>query len=130
MPQRTEGSARRAVRVGSSLAVLAAAAVFGTTLTAAPASADPCPSGALCAYTQYDWGGAPGPVYDDNTNLLQYTKFANAASLYNNGKSCNVTVYYNTGYRAPAYNLNRGTGWRRLGSNLYHHVGSNRWCLY
>ncbi|GAA3774788.1 hypothetical protein GCM10022225_73200 [Plantactinospora mayteni] len=113
------------------LAAFGATAMLTTALVgiaAAPASADPCPSGATCAYTSTNWAGAPGPVYGDNRDLSGFAKWRGAESIYNNGTSCNVYVYSGTGYSGVRYPLARGTGWTTLsGSSIWHHAYSNRW---
>ncbi len=106
--------------------------------TAAQAGWTDCNSGALCAYLSTDGGGAPGMVYGDNSNLLQYNKFDNAVSLFNNGNSCNVAVYSKKSWQGTRKVLDRGdkqgnlnslwnqlTGW----SDLYKNVASNDWCV-
>jgi hypothetical protein len=118
-------------RTRAVLSLVVGAGALATEAAVAPtASADTCPAGALCAFTETNWGGTAAPVYQKNANLLQYYNYSHAASLYNNGQDCNVTVWYGTDYSDSSYNLNRGTGWRSLGPNLYHHVGSDQWCLY
>ncbi|GIG87990.1 peptidase inhibitor family I36 protein [Plantactinospora endophytica] len=114
------------------LATLGATAMLSTALvgiTAAPASADPCPSGAACAYTNENWVGTAGPVYGDNNNLRQYATWNGAESIYNNGNSCTVYIYSALNRGGARYPLARGTGWRTLsGSSLWHHAWSNKWC--
>ncbi|MEN3586163.1 peptidase inhibitor family I36 protein [Streptomyces sp. ZYX-F-203] len=117
-------------------AVLGAAALAGAGLamTATPASAaySDCTPGALCAYTGDSGYGSPGKVYGDNTNLLQYDKFNNAESVYNNGNSCNVRVYNGTSYTGSYFTLARGytigdlDGYR--GGIFADDLASNRWC--
>ncbi|GAB2933605.1 hypothetical protein GCM10027280_21770 [Micromonospora polyrhachis] len=105
--------------------VMATAGLVGI---AAPASADPCPSGATCAYTSTNWSGAPGPVYGDNRDLSIYAKWRGAESIYNNGNSCHVYIYSKVGYAGSRYPLARGTGWQNIiGSALWHHAYSNLW---
>ncbi|MEV0458251.1 peptidase inhibitor family I36 protein [Catellatospora methionotrophica] len=100
-------------------------AVGGLTGTA---SADACPSGATCAYTTTNWGGAPGPVYGNNTDLRSFAKWTGAESIYNNGTQCNVYVYSSTSYGGTRYPLNKGTGWKTIsGSAIWHHAWSNKW---
>ncbi|GGS24502.1 hypothetical protein GCM10010252_74640 [Streptomyces aureoverticillatus] len=111
----------------------------GVLLAAAPAQAAPCPSGSLCAYVveqpssanaynSRTWTGAPGPVSGPNKNLLQYTKFDNARSLYNNKSGYTALVFSQPGHGGTSYSLNPGSGWKSLGgSALWHNVASNRW---
>ncbi|MEU1273265.1 peptidase inhibitor family I36 protein [Streptomyces sp. NPDC005799] len=117
------------------LASLAGAvALAGASLLAtggqANAAYSECPAGALCAYVGANGAGSPGPVYDDNTNLQQYTKFANVVSLYNHGNNCNVRIYYGLSYTGANYVLARGYANDDLtGYVWYHHVYSNDWCV-
>jgi hypothetical protein len=121
---------------------LAAAIVTTVGLTAVPSAAQAgwsdCPAGALCAYTATDGGGAPGKVTGDNADLLQYSKFNNAASLYNNGRNCNVAVYSKKNWTGTRKVLDRGDKqadldslWNKINgwSDLYKNVASNDWCV-
>ncbi|MFI0815249.1 peptidase inhibitor family I36 protein [Streptomyces sp. NPDC021098] len=117
-----------------SMAVLAAAAGLATAaVVAAPAAqAAPsgCSSGALCAYLSESYtGGTPQRVWENNKDLTQYVYFyyMQGGSLYNNGTQCDVWVYTGKNYSGSHYELNRGTGWASIGSNLPH-VSSNHWC--
>lgn len=104
---------------------LTASALLGT---AGVASADACPSGATCSYSTTNYGGKPGPVYGDNNDLTGYYTWTHSESIYNNGTSCNVTIYSGTGRSGTAYPLNRGTGWKTTsGSKIWHHAYSNKW---
>ncbi|WP_320069109.1 peptidase inhibitor family I36 protein [Micromonospora sp. RTGN7] len=104
---------------------LTAATLVGT---ASVATAHACPSGATCSYPTTNWGGAPGPVYGDNSDLTGYYKWTHSESIYNNGASCNVTIYSGIGRGGTAYPLNRGTGWKTIsGSKIWHHAYSNKW---
>jgi hypothetical protein len=127
---------------------LVAALVLGALWVAAPTAtaearpeADPvttlgwsdCPAGALCAYLSPNGDGTPGKVYNDNSNLLQYDKFNNAQSVYNNGNNCNVAIFSGTNWDGARYVLNRGyaiynlnePGWEPWLRN----VASNDWCV-
>ncbi|WP_369197822.1 peptidase inhibitor family I36 protein [Streptomyces djakartensis] len=111
--------------------LLGAAALAATTLmTAGPANAawSDCPSGALCAYLGTGGAGDPGTVYGDNTNLLQYNKFNNAESLYNNGNNCDVRVYSGLNYTGSVATAQRGWTYSPLYSPWKDNVASNRWC--
>ena len=117
-----------------SIAMLAATAgLAGAGLLAAPAAhaAPPagCSSGALCAYWLTGYQGSVQRVWEDNDDLTMYANFYNivGGSLFNNGNQCNVTVYSGKGGTGSGYNLNRGTGWKSVGSNLPH-ISSNYWC--
>ncbi|GEB58669.1 peptidase inhibitor family I36 protein [Streptomyces gardneri] len=110
----------------ASVAVIAAA---GLGVTATPAAADPCPSGALCAYLSTNYAGDPGTVYGNNSNLLQYNKFNNAVSVSNSGTQCAVRIYSGTGRTGSSVNIPRGYGIGNLaGSAFYKNVASNHWC--
>ncbi|MFF7794642.1 peptidase inhibitor family I36 protein [Streptomyces sp. NPDC007991] len=92
------------------------------------ASADTCPSGAVCAYLNENWSGKAYPVYQDNDDLTMYSGWRWAESIYNNGKSCNVHIYSEKNHGGARYPLNRGTGWKSIkGSAVYHHAFSNKW---
>ncbi|MFE7315923.1 peptidase inhibitor family I36 protein [Streptomyces sp. NPDC057555] len=116
-----------------SIAMLAAAAgLIGSGLAIAPA-AQAAPSGCnatyLCAYAGANYsGGRPQQVRHDNNDLTKYGLFyyIQGGSLYNNGTKCNVTVYTGKSRTGSHYNLNRGTGWAHIGSNLPH-ISSNHW---
>ncbi|MEU1871849.1 hypothetical protein RKD37_003911 [Streptomyces ambofaciens] len=116
-------------------AVLGAAALagLGIAATATPASAawSDCDSGALCAYLSDNGGGTPGQVFGDNSNLLQYNKFNNAESVYNNGNSCDVRIYNATGYTGSYWVLERGLAVYNLDTFrdgiFADDLASNRW---
>ncbi|MDO0935737.1 peptidase inhibitor family I36 protein [Streptomyces sp. DG2A-72] len=116
-------------------AVVGAAALagLGIAATATPANAawSDCSSGALCAYLSDNGGGDPGEVFGDNTNLLQFNKFDNAESVYNNGNSCDVRIYDQTGYSGNSFILHRARVVSNLDTwmngNFADDVASNRW---
>ncbi|RSD16370.1 peptidase inhibitor family I36 protein [Amycolatopsis eburnea] len=109
---------------------LAATGLFIGVAAVAPAEASACPSGALCAYLSKDYAGDPGTVYDNNTNLLQYSKFNNAVSVSNSGTKCTVRIYSGTGYTGSHVDIPRGYGIGNLsGTPFYKNVASNYWCL-
>ncbi len=118
-------------------ALVIAAGLAGAFAAAAPANASApagCSAGALCAYWDSNYSQATfgvQKVYQDNDDLTMYRNFYNSAggSLWNNGGSCNVTVYTGKNGGGSGYDLNRGTGWAVIGSNLPH-IESNYWCLY
>lgn len=98
---------------------------------ASPASAEACPSGSLCAYVQTNYQGDQQQVSGNNSNLLQYGNFDNAASVINKGTQCSVTLWNRTGYQGTSVNLPRGTGYTNLETQnppFYKNVASNRWC--
>ena len=124
-------------RASRTLALTGAAVSLGVggaaLVNAAPASADPCPAGALCAYTAVNYGGDPGTVYGNNDNLLQYAKFDNAVSVFNNGRQCGVTIWNQTGNprRGTSVYLPRGTGYGDLLNQnrpFYKNIAANTWC--
>ncbi|MFD8734517.1 peptidase inhibitor family I36 protein [Streptomyces sp. NPDC059618] len=108
-----------------------ALATTGALVTAGPANAAwSCPSGGLCAYLGVNGAGTPGVVYGDNSNLLQYNKFDNAESLFNNGNNCNVRLYSGTGYTGSSYVLDRGYLNGSLANTVWwHNVAANNWCV-
>ncbi|GAB2724080.1 peptidase inhibitor family I36 protein [Kitasatospora kifunensis] len=118
-------------RVLSAATVLLGVTTCIAVAPSAEAVAPPyCNSGALCAYYGSNYSdGSPQQVYQNNTDLTMYDLFYNiqGGSLYNNGKQCNVTVYTGKSYTGASYPLNRGTGWKAIGSNLPH-IESNYWC--
>jgi hypothetical protein len=116
-------------KVGVVLGTVALAAT-GALVTAGPANAaySDCPSGALCAYLGTGGYGDPGTVYGDNDNLLQYNKFNNAESLYNNGNYCDVTVYSGLNHTGSPALAKRGWWYSPLYSPWKDNVASNRWC--
>lgn len=107
-----------------------ALAAAGALVTAAPANAaySDCPSGALCAYVGTGGYGDPGTVWGNNTNLLQYYKFNNAESLYNNGNYCDVRVYSGLNYTGSVALARRGYSYSPLYSPWKDNVASNYWC--
>lgn len=132
--------AKLAVVVAFVLGALFVAAPVASAAVAAP-EADPvttmgwsdCPAGALCAYLSPNGDGTPGKVYEDNANLLQYDKFNNAQSVYNNGNNCNVALFSGLNWSGSRYVLARGyaiynlndPGWEPWLRN----VASNDWCV-
>lgn len=115
-----------------SIAALAVAAglAVGTMALAPVAEAAPagCPSGALCAYYSGNYAGSVQKVYQNNTDLTPYANFhySQGGSLYNNGSTNNVRVYAGKNYSGANYELNRGSGWAAIGSNLPN-IESNLW---
>ncbi|WP_219905450.1 peptidase inhibitor family I36 protein [Actinopolyspora mortivallis] len=115
-----------------SVAVVSAFAMAGIGLVgfAAPATADSCPSGALCAWYNKNFDGDPGTVYGDNNNLLQYSKFANVGSTYNNGTRCNVALYSGRNMTGSKFTLARGDGININPRGAYADgIASNDWCV-
>jgi hypothetical protein len=121
---------RKKIAAAASAALLGG---LGVALTAAPANAawSDCSSGALCAYLGDNGAGDPGEVFGNNTNLLQYHKFDNAESVYNNGNSCDVRLYDETGYAGNTWYLDRGYAIYNLdasaGGAFADDVASNLW---
>ncbi|MFH8442869.1 peptidase inhibitor family I36 protein [Streptomyces sp. NPDC018026] len=110
-----------------------ALAGLGIAATATPASASwsDCDSGALCAYLGDSGAGTPGQVFGNNTDLLQYNKFDNAESLYNNGNSCDVHIHDELSYRGDSFTLHRGNVVSNLDTwydgDFADDVASNHW---
>lgn len=111
-------------------AAMAAAVLGGTGVATAPAaSAASCPSGATCAYTGTNFTGSQGPVYGNNTDDAQYSTWANAESISNNGTQCTDWIYYGKNYGNPNFSLAVGYVVSNLsGSWGWHHLYSNHWC--
>jgi hypothetical protein len=115
---------------GGLLAVVATAGLAVASASSASAGWSDCNGGDLCAYLSTNGGGTPGRVSDDNANLLQYNKFNNAVSLYNNGNSCNVRLYTGLNWSGSSFVLNRGYTVPDLGGTAwYKNVASNDWCV-
>ncbi|MCX4744109.1 peptidase inhibitor family I36 protein [Kitasatospora sp. NBC_01287] len=119
-------------RVLSAAAVLLGVTTCIAVAPSAEAAAPPpyCDAGWLCAYYDASYGGgSPQHVSGNNDDLTGFDLFYNiqGGSLYNNGTQCNVTVYTGKNRGGSAYPLNRGTGWKSIGSNLPH-IESNHWC--
>ncbi|MFI5843033.1 peptidase inhibitor family I36 protein [Catenuloplanes sp. NPDC051500] len=115
--------------IGAASVTAVTAATLG--VTSVPASADSCPATKLCAYLDTDYRGVPGTVAGNNTNLLQYTKFDNAVSVFNNGTSCGVTIWNGLGRSGTSVYLPRGTGYANLYNQnrpFYKNIASNTWC--
>jgi hypothetical protein len=118
-------STKRVFFVSAATILLASAATLGNTTAA---SADPCPSGAVCAYQDINWNGYPGPLYGNNEDLGAYYQWTSANSIYNNGKSCDVYIYSAMFYGGTRYPLARGTGWKNLnGKAIQEQALSNKW---
>jgi hypothetical protein len=102
----------------------------GVGLGAAPAHAakSDCPSGALCVWTGTNYSGTMGKVFGNNNDLTMYYAFNNAKSLYNNGNSCDVTIYTGTnrsGYRITVY---RGDAYNLSDTSVFrNNISSNHW---
>lgn len=113
-------------------AAMAAMVMVGFGLApAAQASAWPhgCPSGATCAYPGTNFTGGAGPVYGNNTNDKQYSKWANVESVLNNGTQCTDWVWQNEGYKGNNIEIPIGYQNQNLsGTWAWHHLYSNHWC--
>jgi hypothetical protein len=119
-------------------AAIAAGAVLlaglGVAATASPAQAakSDCDSGALCAWLNTSYVGTPGQVWGNNTDLRQYDKFNNAASVYNNGNSCDVRLYTLKDYEGRTHLLKRGASIAALKTyfddgRFKYGIASNKW---
>ncbi|MEU8782898.1 peptidase inhibitor family I36 protein [Streptomyces sp. NPDC048637] len=96
------------------------------TVQRAPAN---CPRGYLCVYPRSNYKGTPKKVKSNNRNLKHYGGAFNwPMSAYNNGTQCSVTVYEKANYRGRHAKLNRGTGWKFIGTNIMT-IYSNKWCV-
>ncbi|QOV36133.1 peptidase inhibitor family I36 protein [Streptomyces ferrugineus] len=108
---------------------------LGIAATATPANAawSDCSSGALCAYLSDNGAGDPGEVFGDNSNLLQYHKFDNAESVYNNGNNCNVRIHDGLNYTGDSFVLPRGARVSNLdgfrNGDFADDLASNNWCV-
>jgi Peptidase inhibitor family I36 len=87
-----------------------------------------CPSGNLCVYSQPNWTGRMAKTSGNSKFLgLSDHTWNHPKSAYNNGRTCSVTVYTGYDQHGRHYTLNRGTGWRQIGSNLPD-IHSVLWC--
>ncbi|MGW6580560.1 peptidase inhibitor family I36 protein [Streptomyces globisporus] len=107
---------------------------LGVAATASPAQAakSDCSSGALCAWLSTSYVGTPGQVWGNNTDLRQYNKFNNAASVYNNGNSCDVRLYTLKDYEGRTYLLKRGSSIAALKTyfddgRFKYGIAANKW---
>lgn len=107
---------------------------LGVAATASPAQAakSDCDSGALCAWLNTSYVGTPGQVWGNNTDLRQYDKFNNAASVYNNGNSCDVRLYTLKDYEGRTHLLKRGASISALKTyfddgRFKYGIASNKW---
>ncbi|PCG84981.1 hypothetical protein CIB93_16685 [Streptomyces sp. WZ.A104] len=116
------------IAVVASTLALAGGGMVATAGSAQAAKSD-CPKTYLCSWAVPSFVGTPGKVAGNNSNLRQYTKFANSRSMYNNGTSCSVRVWsgtYQTGSSVVfkiGYQLSETKN-----SVLKNGAGSNRWC--
>ncbi|WEV26626.1 peptidase inhibitor family I36 protein [Streptomyces sp. 71268] len=87
-----------------------------------------CPKGYLCVYPKYNFKGKVKKVQDKNRDLRKYGgAFKAPKSAYNNGKKCKqAVVYAKPHFKPKGYKLNKGTGWKKIGSNLPT-IYSNSW---
>jgi hypothetical protein len=112
-------------------AVGATAVMTAGILTAAgatPALAS-CPSGATCSYTGINFTGSQGPVWGNNTNDRQYSTWANAESIKNNGTQCEDWIFKYENYGNPNFGIPLGYQVSNLsGTWGWHHLWSNHWC--
>ncbi|MEU3900439.1 peptidase inhibitor family I36 protein [Streptomyces sp. NPDC045251] len=121
---------RKKIAAALGAATLAGLGIFATATPASAAWSD-CDSGALCAYLSDNGGGTPGQVFGTNSNLLQYNKFDNAESLYNNGNSCDAHIFDETNFNGNNFILGRGWAIGNLdgvyGGTYADDVASNKW---
>ncbi|MFD3519854.1 peptidase inhibitor family I36 protein [Streptomyces sp. NPDC058653] len=96
-------------RLGIGIATLAlASTAFGATGTAQAAPSD-CPRGWFCVWSGQNYTGRMQKVQGDNTDLSQFTVFADGAlSGFNNGISCDVNVYAGKNYTRFIDTVERG----------------------
>ena len=113
--------------VGLACAGVAAAASIALAQPAQAAWSD-CPSGALCAWTGANGSGTRGQVFGNNNDLSIYTAFAGAASVYNHGTQCTVTIWTGKSLTGSFQALPLGYVWNLANTPFYHHVYSNHWC--
>ncbi|MFJ8862926.1 peptidase inhibitor family I36 protein [Streptomyces sp. NPDC102451] len=122
---------RAKAAVASGAVLLAGLGVAATAAPAQAAKAD-CSAGALCAWLATSYAGDPGEVFGNNTDLRQYNKFNNAASVYNHGNSCDVRIYTLKDYEGRTYLLKRGASIATLKTyfadgRFAYGVASNKW---
>ncbi|MFV0131690.1 peptidase inhibitor family I36 protein [Streptomyces sp. HMX87] len=119
-------------RLGVAIAALsivgatqATAAATGSGEVGVQAKSD-CPRGWFCVWPRANYQGTMQKVQYDNADLFQYGgAFKNGVvSMFNNGNSCDVTVYINTNYRGNGGTLERGESVSSMPSTP---IGSNDW---
>ncbi|MFJ6610882.1 peptidase inhibitor family I36 protein [Streptomyces sp. NPDC091289] len=116
------------IAVVASTLALAGGGMVATAGSAQAARSD-CPKTYLCSWAVPAFAGTPGKVAGNNTNLRQYTKFANSRSMYNNGSSCSVRVWSGTSQTGSSLVFKIGYFMNETkGSALQRGAGSNRWC--
>ncbi|WP_168220734.1 peptidase inhibitor family I36 protein [Streptomyces sp. RFCAC02] len=119
----------RARAAGLTGAAVIAAALLGVAAPQAYAAKSDCPAGALCAYQQTNFGGTPGRVYENNTDLTSSPSFSAPKSVYNHGNSCDVTIYTGRNYSGYSMTIDRGDAYTLSTDSVFRTYGiaSNRW---
>jgi hypothetical protein len=129
------------------LAIFAAApaqaATAGATAQAVTTQDTSCAGGDLCFWQNDDKGGAKGRVSGNNaawswarSGCPDGTWNNCASSIQNNGNSCSVKVYDNSGYSGHVLTLTRGTYISSLSGywitfpvdSWDNDIQSNKWC--
>lgn len=116
------------IRTGALATALFTGLLLGVTAPSAHAAKSDCPAGALCAYTQEDFGGTPGKVYQNNADLTMYYSFSHPKSIYNHGNSCDVTIYTGKNYSGYSMTIDRGDAYTFSENSVFRSgIASNRW---
>ena len=109
----------------SSAVLLAGLGLGATGGTAAAASSD-CPRGWLCVWLGENYTGRMQKVQYDNADLSMYTVFAGGfRSIFNNGNSCDVTLYGGKNYTNSLGTVERGVKGSSSSTTLK--ALSNKW---
>jgi peptidase inhibitor family I36 len=109
-----------------------------------------CGSGNFCAWDNYNYSGGPGQWSGNASNYTSwnhtgcgftslYTWDNCASSVFNNGNSCNITLYDDINYNSADgyYNLARGGHLADLridqmtrGGAMNDRISSHKWCTW
>lgn len=120
------------------LAVLAALAALAVAPSVSRA-AHGCVSTYACGWVDGEYGTPMGKWAENTPNLSVFSQSACQdgnwndciSSIWNEGTSCNVTWFINSGYGGSGYKNNLGTGTGYLAPGVWNdEFSSLKWCLY
>lgn len=118
---------RTKVGVVSGAVLLASVGLGATSGTASAASSD-CPEGWFCVWDGRNYTGRMQQVQYDNADLSQYAVFnGRVLSYYNNGNSCDVTIYSGKNYTGSNITAKRGAKDTATSSQSAGAILSNKW---
>lgn len=121
------------------LAAVAAIAIAASVGAGAARAEHGCPAGYGCGWVDGSYGIPMGKWAGNNNNLSIFTQSACQtgnwndciSSIWNEGTSCNLTWWTNSGYSGNGYRNNRGTGTGFLSPEFWNdEFSSDRWCEY